>query len=260
MTPTELPEDDPEDMPESGQAPSDQVTPSNQPVPENDPTPDAQPATKRLNLTPLAATVELLRRGHRELIPRLRELLRQSPDVYRHVGDLGRQSQQAWANMIAGPDHLLRESLLLFAEDLKKDLVGPKATRLEKVAAERIVAAWMEVEYFRMWRVQHPDAEGTKVGELHRKRFEEADRRLERALTSLATIRKLLPRTIEVQVIQKPMTALAPSPVVGGLVNGGVPEADNARAMRFNGVNRIGGKLHGDHGVINETLEHAAVQ
>ena len=238
------PEIDPEDTPESGQAPSDQVTPSNQPVPENDPTPSAQPATRNLNLTPLAATAELVKRGHRELLPRLRELLRQSPDLFRRIGDLGLQAQQAWADMIAGPDHLLRESFLLFAEEMKESLVGPKATRLEKVAAERIVAAWMEVEYFRMWRVQHPDAEGTKVGELHRKRFEEADRRLERALTSLATIRKLLPRTIEVTLLPK-TPAPSPAPVIGNTIGGDGSEAENANAARFNGVNRLVGQFSG---------------
>jgi hypothetical protein len=196
----------------------------------------------------------LVKRGHKECLPRLRELLAAQPEVFQHVGDLGKQAQQAWADMIAGPDDLLRESLILFAEDMKKDLVGTKASRLEKVAAERIAAAWLEVEYFRTWLVQHPEAETTKLGALNRKRYEEADRRLERATTSLANIKRLLPRTIEVAVIQKPAAVSSVQSIIGQ-VNGAQPTANNIQTatpqkVPVGGmampVNRIGA-LNGHH-------------
>jgi hypothetical protein len=128
----------------------------------------------------------------------------------------------------------------------------------------------METEYFRMWRAQHPEADGTKVGELHRKKFEEADRRLERATTSLATLKRLLPKTIEVQVIQKPVASPSPAPIVSGLVNGdhGVGNTQNLElrnsvmsgaARPVNRLNGVAEKLNGHHNQIDGILEHAAV-
>jgi hypothetical protein len=194
---------------------------------------DTQPQTPtKPTLTPLQATVELVKRGHREMLPRLRELLTAQPEVFRYAGDLGMQAQQAWADMIAGPDHLLRESMILFAEDMKLDLVGPKASRLEKVAAERIVAAWMESEYFRLWLVQHPQAEGTKFGALNRKRYDEADRRLERATTALANIKRLLPRTIEVQVLQKPEFTSPMQSIIGNQAGSDLPKVGDIQPAR----------------------------
>lgn len=233
-------------------APEPPVAPKDAPAPQNEPTPGPEQAKEKPTLTPLMATLELIKQGHREWLPRLRELLRQSPDIYRQVGDLGRQAQLAWANMIAGPDHLLRESLNLFADDLKESLVGPNASRLEQLAAERIVAAWMEVEYFRMWRVQHPDADGTKVGELYKKRFEEADRRLERATAALTMMKRLLPKVIEVEVIQKRMAPSPLSSVLDGLVNGDQLVSGNGKDSqpemgRFNpvhGVNRVSNTIN----------------
>jgi hypothetical protein len=210
---------------------------------------EAKENTKKLQISPLKATVELVKRGRREMLPRLRELLAAEPAVFNYVGDLGRQAQQAWADLVAGPDDFLRESLILRAEEMKITLAGHNATPLEKVAAERVVGAWMETEYLRQWRAQHSEGKGTKVGEYHEKRFTEADRRLEKALTSLATIKKLLPRTIQVQ-FQPPLATPMVKPVIAGPVYGDQPDHGNINTMatkeasvngrsHLNGQNRI---------------------
>jgi hypothetical protein len=229
-------------------------------------------AKKTVPLTPLRAIVELVRRGHREHLPRLRELLRQSPDVFRHVGNLGQQAQRAWADVIAGPDDVLRESLVLRAEERKELLAGRGASELETTAAARIVAAEMEVEYLDMWRAQHPEAEGTKLGELYKKRFEEAERRLDRAIKSLATVKKLLPRTIQVELLNPPVVPRSAVQSAGGQFNGVDPETGKMRvaqstkaakdgtAQPVNGVNRIGKRLNGHHDRHGEILEPTAIK
>ena len=247
MTGRKSPAIDPEDMPEEPQTSTSESVPKHEPVSENAPTSNSQQTRKKPELTPLQATVELVRRGHRELLPRLRELLAAQPEIFRYVGDLGKQAQRAWVERIGGEGNdLLKESVICYAEELKEKLVGSNATHLEKIAGERIAAAWMETEFFRAWLAQHPEADGTKVGTLYRKRFDEADRRLERALTSLAMIKRLLPKTIEVEVIQKkPVVVPSPAPSVGSTFNGTMPEVDNTRTNQFGGVNRIVGKFNG---------------
>jgi hypothetical protein len=65
------------------------------------------------------------------------------------------------------------------------------------------------------------DVEGTRVGELYAKRHREADRRLERALNALAAIKKLLPRTIQIAMVQQP-SAVSSVPLIPG-INGDHP-------------------------------------
>ena len=77
-----------------------------------------------IKLPPLFAIVELVKRGHRNMLPRLRELLREQPAVWQYVGDLGQQAQKAWVELIGHRDDLLKESTILFAEEMKKSLVG----------------------------------------------------------------------------------------------------------------------------------------
>ncbi len=231
---------------------------------ETKPQAQAHPA-----LTPLQGTVELVKRGHRELLPRLREQLAAEPQVFRYVGDLGRQAQEAWAAMIAGPNDLLRESVLCYAEEMRQDLAGPKAGRLEKVAAERIAAAWTETQYFRQWLVQHPETEGSKLGALYQKRYEEADRRLERANTALANIKRLLPRTIEVQLLQKSPPAPFMQPTVNGVAYGDqFPTKDMQTGQRNEAsqgrspaaINRIAGVMNTLRNRAGDTLEPAAAE
>ena len=216
---------------------------------------DETKTNKAVTLTPLQATVVMIRRGHAELLPWLRELLRRQPAVWQHCGNLGQQAERAWVELIGGGDDLLKESTILFAAEMKESLVGHNASRLEKLAAERVAAHWLETEYLKIWRAQHPEANGTKVGELYRKRSEEADRGYERALKSLAEIKRLIPKTIEVTVLQKSVGGPSPSPIVGGKINGDQPEADNPRATRFNSVNRIVGKLNGHNERLGKLLE-----
>jgi hypothetical protein len=161
--------------------------------------------------------------------------------------------------MLGGKDDLLKESVILFAAGMKEDLAGPKASRLEKVAAERVAACWVEVEYHRAWLVQRPEADGTKVGQLHEKRFEAAHRRMERAMSTLATIRKLLPRTIEVQLVQKPSVAPPMESIIGNRANNDQPKVNdpqmapqsqkvpaNGMAVPVNRINGVGKNGHPD--------------
>ena len=86
---------------------------------------------------------------------------------------------------------------------MKESLVGHNATRLEKLAAERIAAFWLETEYLRLWLGEHPQAEGTKVSELFKKRFEEASRALRAGHQVAGRDQEVLPKTIKVTVLQK---------------------------------------------------------
>jgi len=231
--------------PNDRQVPDIKATASDKVTVQKEPTPTPPQAKKAIALPPIRATLELIRRGHREWLPRLREQLAAQPDIFRYVGDLGRQSQRAWADMVAGPDHLLRESLVLQAAERTELLAGRGASELEKLAAARIVAAEMEVEYLDLWQVQHPEADGTRLGEAHKKRYDEVDRRLQRAMKSLAEIKKLLPKTIEVRVLQNAASVPAAFPTQGTPCSRVLSGINGEHNGKINGYNRISGRLSG---------------
>ena len=146
---------------------------------------------------------------------------------------------------------------------MKNTLVGQNAAPLEKVAAERIVGAWMETEYLRHWRAEHVEAQGTKVGEYYERRYAEADRRLEKALTALATITKLLPRTIQVR-FQPPLATPMKGPMIAGPVHGDQPGLNNFKGKMHeeasaNGTSRLVGKnrITAPYNRLNDILEPA---
>ena len=132
---------------------------------------------KKQCLTPLQAAVALCKRGHHEMLPRLRELLKAEPAVWQYVGDLARQVERSWIELIGGKDDLLKESVALFVEKLRDDLAGPHATTLERLMAERVVACWLQWTYTDGLEVQNPGMEGTRVATFHAKRQAEAHRR-----------------------------------------------------------------------------------
>jgi len=204
-------------------------------------------------LTPLEATVVMIRRGRRDLLPRLRQQLAEHPEIYQRVGDLAAHAQRAWAELIGGPDDLFKESMILAAKDFENRLASGNASQVEKLAAARVAAAAMEYEYFRTWLAQHPEAEGTKMGELYRKRLDEADRRCERAMKTLTEIKRLLPRVIEVELVQKPVAPQAP--IMTGSVNGNQTGTATASTKQFNALNRIGGRFAGHSEPFGELLE-----
>ena len=75
------------------------------------------PTPRKPQLTPIQAIVTLLKRGHREMLPRLRELLREQPEVWQYVGNLAGQSRRAWIELAGGQDDLFKESAALYADE-----------------------------------------------------------------------------------------------------------------------------------------------
>lgn len=193
-------------------------------------------------------------------MPRLRQLLKAEPAVWQHVGDLAKHVERSWIELIGGKDNLLKESVAFYVDKLKEDLAGPHATVLERLMAERLVACWLQWTYCDGLEAENPAAQGTRIAACHAKRQAEAHRRFISAATALATVKRLLPRTIEVEVVQKLVAAPSPAPIVAGMFNGDQPAVNNARTPRFNGVNRITGQLNSDHDSLGELLQATAAK
>ena len=147
----------------------------------------------------LQTLVKRAEQGDESSLPTLRAALDANPWIWERYGDLARQSQAAWLQLIAGPNLLLRESVERKAEQLRAELAGPEPSPLEKLLVERVIACWLQVQYAdAAYAQQASPSPGQHSAML--KRQAGAQQRYLFAIKTLATVRKLLkpaPSTLE---------------------------------------------------------------
>ena len=89
--------------------------------------------TRKVNVTPLQATIELAKRGRKELLPQLRQFLDEQPELWEYYGNVARQAQANWLKLIGGTNLYMQETMTRFAEAQRADLAGPDASPLERL-------------------------------------------------------------------------------------------------------------------------------
>ena len=149
----------------------------------------------------VSALIELAKRGRQEVLPALRELLAERPELWQNYGNIARQAQSQWLALIGGNDLFLQESLGRHAAAMRDELAGPDASPLEQLQVERIVALNMQLSYYEALLPKHEATDMTRVVDYLHERCSAVDRRLQHAMMNLARIRKLLPRVLHVDVV-----------------------------------------------------------
>jgi hypothetical protein len=119
----------------------------------------------------------------------LRRYMDDHPEIWKQVGDLAKLAQEAFIAKASEGDQLVAESIRRKGEEMKRDLLGPRPTTAQKLAAERVVACWLESSHLDRL---YPEPSGTiKQASFTLRLRESAQKRLDRALKSLATLQKL---------------------------------------------------------------------
>jgi hypothetical protein len=204
-----------------------------QPAPESPPQPEAQ-KPRKIDITPLEATLILAKRGRREILPKLREVLNKDPELWRTYGNLTLQAQESWIRLIAGKDLLLAESLRRHLDQRRSELAGANASPLERLLADRLLACEIQVLYFDAHEGEHPGGQNAKLDEYRLKRQDQAQRQLIAAAKALAAVRQVVSRTVILGVIHQP--AVAPiAPIIAGPVNADQPAKGNGHDERATG-------------------------
>ncbi|MDR3633357.1 MAG: hypothetical protein P4L84_05930 [Isosphaeraceae bacterium] len=156
-----------------------------------------EPSTENLAEPPvvvieLQELLDRARKGDQAVLPLLREVLDDRPELWQHYGDLARNAQQAWIKLTAGNDLYRSESLRRHLDELITDLAGPNPTPLERLLANRAATCWLQVEHAGVSVVASAEA-GLKVLDFQDRRQDRAHKRYLQALGALAAVRKLLP-------------------------------------------------------------------
>ena len=132
----------------------------------------------------------------------LRPLLDEAPELCEVFGDLGRKAKTAWIEIATGKHGLTREALTRHVETLQRELAGPSPSVLERLLAERIVLCWLEVHCLDpalSAKTEMP----VRHAEFSDRRRDRAHRRYLSALRSLATIRRLLIPSVQLNIGSK---------------------------------------------------------
>lgn len=129
--------------------------------------------------------------GDKESLEDVRELLNTYPEIWQHAGNLAKISELAQIKTIAQRDKLGVGLFVRYVNALKEEIAGASPTPLERLAAERVVQCWLQV--------QHCDMACSDVNmPLPQLRFwasrqDAAHRRFISAMKALVMVRTLLP-------------------------------------------------------------------
>jgi hypothetical protein len=171
-------------------------------------------------LDEIKAVVVRAKKGDVSVLPHLRELLAEHPALWQRYGDLAAKAESAWADLAAGPDLHLRESLVRRAEALREELAGPAPSPVERLLVERVVATWVQLHYFDVIEAQALNTdEKPRLASFRAKRQEQAHRMYLTSLAALTTLRKLLP-TATIKVLPSPKDDAPSDPERNGHCNG----------------------------------------
>jgi len=130
--------------------------------------------------------------GDRTVLPALMRLLDASPALWKHCGDVAREAEALWIDLIAGRDLLVRQSLRRKVADMKVELGGPAAPPMERLLVDRVVATWMQLAQADMALARLKGGEASIAQlDLMQRRQERAQRSHLAAMKTLATVRRL---------------------------------------------------------------------
>jgi len=154
-------------------------------------------------LQELKALIVRVRDGDEGAVPRLREILREAPELARRFVDPAIQTQRSMIETYAGEDSpVVRETLPHTLEALRVELGGGYPSPLERLLVERIAATWLQLHYFETLYAQNISNPTIVQSEFHQKRIDRAHRRHLSAVKTLAQIRKMGP-AVQINIADK---------------------------------------------------------
>jgi hypothetical protein len=155
---------------------------------ENSATTAQEPAV----LAELRSLLSRAKHGDDSVLPRLRAILDDHPEIWMYYGDLAQHAQNAWLELACGSDLGLAEAVRRKLQSLQSELAGPSPSQIELLLAQRAVAAFVQTQWADSVAAQAREV-SIKQAELAVKRQNAAHRRYLTALGALATVQRLLP-------------------------------------------------------------------
>ena len=139
------------------------------------------------------------REGDRSVLPQLRSILDEAPEITRKLGDLEQTARNAMLERTAGKHLARREAQSRFLDGLKAQIAGPSPTVLEQLLASQIVLCWQHLRYAETIFAQARDYTLAQEA-AYQKQIDRAQRRYLATIKALAQVRKLGLPTLQVNI------------------------------------------------------------
>ena len=140
--------------------------------------------------------------GDAKALDEVRPLLDRA-HLWDFVGDLSSRVQETWLEAMTGTNKLVREAYERKADDLRRELLVSGDSPLERLLADRIVATWIQVCHADMAcavMLKDDDGYSFRAAAFHHDRQDRANARHLKAIRALASVRRLLAPTVQVNI------------------------------------------------------------
>jgi hypothetical protein len=152
----------------------------------------------------LRELVEEAEKGTKEAVPEIRQILDDHPHLCWKIMDLSRLSEGLFVQKMSRDEDLAsKEAMGRQLACMREEVAGDNPSPLERLLAERVVATWLQVQFFEGIYASSMFKNMTFAqADYHHRRIDKAHRRHLSAVKSLAQIRKMGP-TVQINIAEQ---------------------------------------------------------
>ena len=151
----------------------------------------------------ILALVNRANQGDTSVLPALRKVFDERPELWEENGDLARVVEAGWLKRMCGQDELFKESVSRKLRTLRKELRGPTPSPLERLLVDRIGVCWLALHYAEAIYAQTVSGMTFKQGEYYQDRIDRSQKRYLAAIKALAQLRRLQLPVLQVNVADR---------------------------------------------------------
>jgi hypothetical protein len=143
----------------------------------------------------LRSLLEFARLGGEDVVPRVRAMLDERPELWALLGDLAGKAETELIRAITGRDWVMAEALARRVAALKVELVGTSPTPIRRLLAERAALNWLHVHWAEAVVARSSTSDSTSIRQAAsaQDHLDRAQRRYLAALGALKTVQRLPP-------------------------------------------------------------------
>ena len=147
--------------------------------------------TETISLDDLKDLIERGMQGDQEVLPMIRQVLDQCPELWQEAGNHVSRAENTWLQAMAGNDLITQEILSRQHNTIKTELLAATSTPVERLLVETLGVHRLQF-MDASCRVARNVNQSGYVADYQEKRLANASRQLEQAGKSLAQIQRLL--------------------------------------------------------------------
>jgi hypothetical protein len=142
--------------------------------------------------------------GDAAALAELREVLDATPQLWKEVGDLGRQAEVALVRVAVGANPIAKDAIVRKLDAIRQEVAGSNPSPLERLLADRVAISWLSLTVAEGTYHQALERGLSQVNDtFHQQRVERAQRRYLAAIKALAQVRKLGVPAVQVNIGEK---------------------------------------------------------